>query len=150
MLHASVRILQILLVHSLLTYLLTYLLNPWPWSTSELCRPRDRRLSAKLVPTSADRGCRVVSVTDPYGHILGFLDRTCCVNPIDNTHYAPVTTTPTTRTEWNTRTLAQVCCVRKLNIHPCCFRPSNGLSIHQIISPFIGLTTHHIIFIPLS
>jgi hypothetical protein len=29
----------------------------------------------KLVPTFADRGCHVVSVTDPYGHILGFLDR---------------------------------------------------------------------------
>jgi hypothetical protein len=24
---------------------------------------------------SADRGCHVVSVTDPYGRILGFLDR---------------------------------------------------------------------------
>jgi hypothetical protein len=47
----------------------------------------DRRLSAKLVPTSADRKCHVVSVTDPYGSILRFLDRTCCVNPIDNTHY---------------------------------------------------------------
>jgi hypothetical protein len=28
-----------------------------------------------LVPTFADRGCRVVSATDPYGHILCFLDR---------------------------------------------------------------------------
>jgi hypothetical protein len=28
------------------------------------------------VPTSADRGCHVVSVTDLYGLILGFLDRT--------------------------------------------------------------------------
>jgi hypothetical protein len=27
------------------------------------------------VPTFADRGCDVVSVTDPYGRILGFLDR---------------------------------------------------------------------------
>jgi hypothetical protein len=27
------------------------------------------------VPTSADRGCHIISVTDPYGHILGFLDR---------------------------------------------------------------------------
>jgi hypothetical protein len=32
-------------------------------------------LSAKLVPTFADRGCRVVSATDPHGRILGFLDR---------------------------------------------------------------------------
>jgi hypothetical protein len=29
--------------------------------------PSDRRLSAKLVPTFADRGCRVVSGTDPSG-----------------------------------------------------------------------------------
>jgi hypothetical protein len=28
-----------------------------------------------LVPTFADKGCRVVSATDPYGRILGFLDR---------------------------------------------------------------------------
>jgi hypothetical protein len=33
------------------------------------------RLSAKLVPNFADRGCRVVSVTDPYGRILCLLDR---------------------------------------------------------------------------
>jgi hypothetical protein len=26
-------------------------------------------------PTFADRGCRVVSATDPHGRILGFLDR---------------------------------------------------------------------------
>jgi hypothetical protein len=34
---------------------------------SKLYRPSERRLSAKLVPTFADRGCRVVSATDPYG-----------------------------------------------------------------------------------
>jgi hypothetical protein len=33
-------------------------------SASELYRPSDRRLSAKLVPTLADRGCHVVIVTD--------------------------------------------------------------------------------------
>jgi hypothetical protein len=27
------------------------------------------------LPTFADQGCHVVSVTDPYGRILGFLDR---------------------------------------------------------------------------
>jgi hypothetical protein len=38
--------------------------------------PTERpRLSAKLVPAFADRGCRVVSATDPHGRILGFLDR---------------------------------------------------------------------------
>jgi CBS-domain-containing membrane protein len=40
-----------------------------------LVRPSDGRLSEKLVPTFADRGCHVVIVTDPYGRILGFLDR---------------------------------------------------------------------------
>jgi hypothetical protein len=35
----------------------------------------DRRLSVKWLPTFADRGCHVVSVTNPYGRILGFLDR---------------------------------------------------------------------------
>jgi hypothetical protein len=49
--------------------------TPWPESASELCVPSDRRLSAKFVPTYADRGCRVVSVTDPYGRVLGFLGR---------------------------------------------------------------------------
>jgi hypothetical protein len=49
--------------------------TPWPESASELYRPRDHRLSVKLVPTLADRGCHVVRVTDPYGRILGFLDR---------------------------------------------------------------------------
>jgi hypothetical protein len=35
----------------------------------------DRRMSAKLVPPFADKGCRVVSATDRHGPILGFLDR---------------------------------------------------------------------------
>jgi hypothetical protein len=47
----------------------------WSESASELYRPRDRRLSAKRLPTFADRECHVVSVTSSYGHILGFLDR---------------------------------------------------------------------------
>jgi hypothetical protein len=37
--------------------------------------PSDRCLSTKLVPTFADRGCHVVRGSDPYGRILGFLDR---------------------------------------------------------------------------
>jgi hypothetical protein len=32
------------------------ILTPWPKSTSELYRPSDCRLPAKLVPTFADRG----------------------------------------------------------------------------------------------
>jgi hypothetical protein len=39
--------------------------TPWPESTSELCLPSDRRLSSKLVPTFADRGCHVGSAEDP-------------------------------------------------------------------------------------
>jgi hypothetical protein len=49
--------------------------TPWSVSASELYRPSDRRLSAKRLPTFAHRGCHVVSVTDPNGRILGFLDR---------------------------------------------------------------------------
>jgi hypothetical protein len=49
--------------------------TPWPESASELYRPSDRRLSAKLVATFADKGYRMVIVTDPYGRILGFLDQ---------------------------------------------------------------------------
>jgi hypothetical protein len=48
----------------------------WPESASELYRPRYHLLSAKLVPTFADRGCHVVSVTDPYGHNFGLLNPT--------------------------------------------------------------------------
>jgi hypothetical protein len=52
-----------------------YNLTPWPESASELYRLSESRLSAKPVPTFVDRGCHVVSVTDSYGRILGFLDR---------------------------------------------------------------------------
>jgi hypothetical protein len=49
-------------------------LNSVVESASELYRPSDRRLSAKLVPTFPEvRRCHVVSMTDPYGRILGFL-----------------------------------------------------------------------------
>jgi hypothetical protein len=40
-------------------------ITPWPDPASELYRPRDLRMSTKLVPTLEDRGCHVVSVTDP-------------------------------------------------------------------------------------
>jgi hypothetical protein len=35
----------------------------------------DRRLSAKLVPTFADRGCHVVSAANPQGRNFDLLDR---------------------------------------------------------------------------
>jgi hypothetical protein len=47
---------------------------PWPESASELHRASERRLSAKLEPTFAERRC-VFSAADPYGRNLGFLDR---------------------------------------------------------------------------
>jgi hypothetical protein len=58
--------------------------TPWPGSARELCRPSDRRLSAKLVPTFADRGCHMVSVTDSYGRIPGLLAAaaTFSLNPV--------------------------------------------------------------------
>jgi hypothetical protein len=37
------------------------------------------RLLAKLVPTFVDRGCCVVSTTNPYARILGFLDTFPCL-----------------------------------------------------------------------
>jgi hypothetical protein len=46
-----------------------------PSSQRELYRPSYRRLAAKLVPPFVHRGCRVVSMTDPFVRILGFLDR---------------------------------------------------------------------------
>jgi hypothetical protein len=63
----SVVILSVSLINSSTT--------PWLESAGELYRPSDLRLSAKLLPTIADRGCYVVSVTDPYGRNLAFLDR---------------------------------------------------------------------------
>jgi CBS-domain-containing membrane protein len=50
--------------------------TPWPESAS------DRRLLAELVPTFAERGCHVVGLMDPYGRILGFLDRLHLTNRI--------------------------------------------------------------------
>jgi hypothetical protein len=43
-----------------------------PEFASELCQPTDCRLLVKLVPTFADGGCHVVSVTYPYCRNLGF------------------------------------------------------------------------------
>jgi hypothetical protein len=48
--------------------------TPWSESVSELYRPTDRRLSAKLMSNFADGECHVDSVTNPYGRNLGFLD----------------------------------------------------------------------------
>jgi hypothetical protein len=47
----------------------------WPESASELYQLSDLLLSVKLVPTLSERGCHVVSVTDPYSRNFDFLDR---------------------------------------------------------------------------
>jgi hypothetical protein len=49
--------------------------TPWSESASELYWPSNHRLSGKLVPAFVDRGYHVVSMTDPYGRIFKFLDR---------------------------------------------------------------------------
>jgi hypothetical protein len=63
--------------HHIMACHITYggLKTPWPESARELYRPNDSRLSAKLVPTFADRGCHEVSEKNPYGSNLGFPDR---------------------------------------------------------------------------
>jgi hypothetical protein len=50
-------------------------LNSWSESASEIYRQIDSRLLAELLPTFADRGCLVVSSTDPLCRIFDFLDR---------------------------------------------------------------------------
>jgi alpha-acetolactate decarboxylase len=45
---------------------------PWLESASKLYQLSNSRLSAKLVPTFVNRGCRMVSATDPYCRILDF------------------------------------------------------------------------------
>jgi hypothetical protein len=49
--------------------------TPESESASEIYRLSDRSVSAKLMKTFADEGCRVDSVTEPYGRNFGFLGR---------------------------------------------------------------------------
>jgi hypothetical protein len=58
--------------------------TPWSESASELYRQSGSRLSAKWLPTFADRGCHMVSVTDPYFcNIYIFY----CTYNLENHHY---------------------------------------------------------------
>jgi hypothetical protein len=76
------KFLTLILINSLCVNL-----TPWPESASELYRLSDIHLSAKLVPAFADRGYHVVSVTDPYGRILDFLDwNSLCVSGLKLMH----------------------------------------------------------------
>jgi hypothetical protein len=47
--------------------------SPLLESATELYLPSDLRFSVKLVPTFTDRGCRLVSVTDPFSNIFTYL-----------------------------------------------------------------------------
>jgi hypothetical protein len=49
--------------------------NSMVWVRERTIPTERRRLSAKWLPTFAARECHLVSVTDPYGCILDFLDR---------------------------------------------------------------------------
>jgi hypothetical protein len=49
--------------------------TPWPELASKLYRRSDSRLSVKIVPTFVDRGRHVIIMTNTYGRILDFLDR---------------------------------------------------------------------------
>jgi hypothetical protein len=82
-LSSSVEILKIcsIISHDACLHKQTKKQTPWPESASELYRPSDCRLSAKLVPTFAGRGSHVMSMTDPYGRILDFLDRRLLSQP---------------------------------------------------------------------
>jgi hypothetical protein len=62
---------SLLLLHNVLGHAVVEK-TPWSESARELYRPSDRRLSAKWLPTCADRRCYLVSVTDPSGHISRF------------------------------------------------------------------------------
>jgi hypothetical protein len=64
-----------LLLQLLTTTIIIIIITPWLKSASKLYSSSDHRLSAKLVPSSEDRECRVVSTANSYGHILDFLDR---------------------------------------------------------------------------
>jgi hypothetical protein len=93
------------IVHCKVSGILSFILTYSVALVSKRTIPSVRRLSAKLVPTPADRGCHLVSVTVSYGRILGFRNRTHCVNSIDNTHYAPNTTAPSTHTKYSHKIL---------------------------------------------
>jgi hypothetical protein len=49
--------------------------TPWCKYVSKLYLPSYRRFLAKIVPSFADTGIRVATVTGPYGRIMGFLYR---------------------------------------------------------------------------
>jgi hypothetical protein len=86
------------------------LIYQWLQSASELYRPSDRRLSAKLMSTLADRGCHVVSVTNPQ-LTVSRLSRQCGILNISQPYRPPRPVTRITLlvlfTEWRERKLSE-------------------------------------------
>jgi hypothetical protein len=88
---------------------------PWPESASELYRP-----SEKLVPTFADRVCDVVSVADPYVHILRFLDRSHYYKFLPRSSSVVLMRLSGPRSR---PTAFQKMCLRREPLYSICFRP---------------------------
>jgi hypothetical protein len=65
--------------------------TPFAVQINIIIKLSDHRLSANLVPTFADIGCHVVSVMDPFGRILRFLDRSRYFFFLNCTHEAELT-----------------------------------------------------------
>jgi hypothetical protein len=65
-------ILITIIIIIIIIIIIVVVITPWLESVNELCRPIERRLSAKLVPTFLDRGCRVVSAGIPTAVIADF------------------------------------------------------------------------------
>jgi hypothetical protein len=59
-----------LTIYVTFTFTLKKTKTTWSESAKKLYRPNDHSLSAKWLPTFADRGCHVVSMTYPYGRIV--------------------------------------------------------------------------------
>jgi hypothetical protein len=68
-------------------------LNSMVWVRERTIPTEWPPLSAKWLPTFVDRGCHVVSVTDPYGRILGFLDRSTLWNRLAKSAWEYLTAT---------------------------------------------------------
>jgi hypothetical protein len=92
-------------------------------------RPSDRHLSAKLVPTFAYRGYRVVSATDLHRRILGFLDRSRYFLPSSSSIVLTGLSGPRSR---HTKT----------KLRGELYRPSNRRLSAKLVPTFVGRVCH--------
>jgi hypothetical protein len=131
-------------------------------SASELYRLSFRRLSAKLLPTFADRACYLVSTTDSHGCILGFLERSCYyffqvapqlysqgwVNPIPDLLLLRKSGSAGNRTRASEELwpldhrggLRSAVC-QKMGV--CCTPPKHILTSHSSVLPIQGVSASH-------